>query len=199
MTCVLGVRFEGSFWFFSVVRVMYEVDKLDRVVELNDAPPSSAGAPLPLVLSDEHNVLLGYLISVPDPNWDGTYVRSLGPLTPDQSVAIVRFESPYAHLFGPPNDEALGGHPLASRGLRWYGVFEVMESSWIRRLERMNSVHPRHKRAWFLEDKRHFIFTFHDSTFECIAKSYTIERVGGTLASALDRMRELLTENWHQG
>ena len=57
-----------------------------------------------------------------------------------------RFEHCYAHMFGPPNDEALRGHPLAGRGLRPYAAFEIRQSSWLRRLERMNSVHPRHDR-----------------------------------------------------
>lgn len=175
---------------------MYEVDNRDRVAELNGVPQSCTGAPLPLVLSDEHDLLLGYLTSMPDPNWDGTYVRSVGPRSPDQSVAVVRFQSPSAHIFGPPNDEAFGGHPLASRGLSPYGAFEVFESSWIRKLERMNSVHPGHDRARFSEDKRHLIFTFHDSTFECIAKGYSIERVAGTLGLALGRMCDLLTDGW---
>ena len=175
---------------------MYEVDKRDRVVELTDLPQSSTGAPLPLVLADEHNLLLSYLTSTPEPNSGGAQVRSVGPQSPNQSVAVLRFQRPTAHMLGPPNDETLGGHPLASRGLSYYGAFEVIESSWIRTLERMNSVHPRHNRNWFLEGKRHFILTFHDSTLECIARGYSIEWVSGTLSLALDRMCDLLTDGW---
>ena len=47
-------------------------------------------------------------------------------------------------MFGPPNDEAFSGHPLASRGLHPYGAFKIENSSWIRHLEKMNSVHPNH-------------------------------------------------------
>ncbi|HEX8863370.1 MAG TPA: hypothetical protein VGC06_30595 [Actinomycetes bacterium] len=50
-----------------------------------------------------------------------------------------------AWQWGPPNDEALQGHPLVDRGLRPYGVFRVEGSSWIRQLERMNRVHPQHR------------------------------------------------------
>ena len=52
-------------------------------------------------------------------------------------------------MFGPPNDEAFDGHPLARRGLRPYGAFEVTHSSWIRQLEQMNSVHPHHSPPLF--------------------------------------------------
>lgn len=64
-------------------------------------------------------------------------------------------------------DEALGGHPLARAGLQHYSVHEVHGSTLISELERRNSVHPRHDRASHLS-RRHFVFTFHDSTLECV-------------------------------
>ena len=70
--------------------------------------------------------------------------------------------------FGAPNDEALGGHPLYSCGLKHYSVHEVVHSSRIEWLERRNSVHPRHDRESYLQDMRHYIFTFQDSTLECV-------------------------------
>src|SRR5690242_16032349 len=65
-------------------------------------------------------------------------------------------------------------HP-SHRGGHWepYAVFEVKRSSGIRGLERMNSVHPYHRRDRY-EQLRHFVFTFHDSTFECVADGYEI-------------------------
>ena len=90
-----------------------------------------------------------------------------------------------------PNDEAFHGHPLASRGLAPYRVFEVRRSSFVRELERMNSVHPQHKPEDF-DTLKHFVFAFHDSTFECAARDFQIEIVTGSLEGALPRMRELL-------
>jgi hypothetical protein len=173
---------------------VYEVDSLDSVVEQHDAPRPDIGAPLPLVVSDESHVLLAYLVSEPDPNWDGSYTTVVSPDSQGMAVALVRFGWPYAHLFGPPNDEAFGGHPLASRGLHPYAVFEVRQSSWIRRLERMNSVHPRHDRERFLAGLRHFVFAFHDSTFECIAEGFESEVFRGSMRSALERMAAMLAE-----
>jgi hypothetical protein len=48
---------------------MYSVDEKDKVVELKDAPQSSVGAPLPLVLSDERTLLLAYLIQDAPYDW----------------------------------------------------------------------------------------------------------------------------------
>jgi hypothetical protein len=171
---------------------VYEIDELDRVIELSIAPQSDIGAPLPLVISDEHRLLLAYIVSERDPAWDGSYVTLVSPDSDGLPIAIVQFRRPSAHMFGPPNDEAFGGHPLASRGLSPYAVFEVEHSSWIRKQERMNSVHRSHNRERFLARRKHFIFAFHDSTFECIAEAFEISTIRGSMRSAATRMIEML-------
>ncbi len=161
---------------------MYEVDSRDSVVALTDVPSSDVGAPLPAIVAAEHHLDLLYLVSEPDPNWDGTYANAVGPDSDGELVARVTFERPYAHMFGPPNDEAFSGHPLADRGLSSYSAWEVRDSSWIRRLERMNSVHPYRNTSNF-ERLRHFIFAFHDTTFECVAWRYKAHLERGSISS----------------
>src|SRR5438093_1472990 len=124
---------------------MYDVDERDRVIELKNVPQSSVGAPIPFIMSDDHRLVLAYYIEDPPSGWDGSTVRIVAPMDAVEPVALIRFRSCYAHMFGPPNDEAFHGHPLAPRGLHPYGAFEVTDSSWIRRLERMNSVHRYHR------------------------------------------------------
>lgn len=169
---------------------MYQVDK-DHVVEIDTAPQPDVGAPLPAVVSDEGQVLLAYIVSELDPNWDGTYVNVVSPASEDKPVAIVRFVRPYAHIFGPPNDEAFNGHPLSSRGLEPYSVCEVKQSSWLRSLERMNAVHPSHRPEHFSK-YNHYVFAFHDSTFECIAEGFGFEMHRGSMRSAVKLMAATL-------
>ena len=175
----------------SLPGAMYQVDGRDRVVELPDFPQSSIGAPCPMVLSDEFATVVAFYVEEADPAWDGTSVRVVGPDSLDEKIAIVRFDRCSASLFGPPNDEAFAGHPLASRGLGPYSAVVVESSSWIRGLDRMNSVHPHH-RPEASDSLRHFILSFHDSVFECVAKGYTVELCKGSVHSALPRMAELL-------
>ncbi len=134
---------------------MYSVDEKDAAVLLNDIPRPDAGAPRPAISAIERFVAVAYY--------------AVGP---GDAVALVIFDS-YAHMLGPPNDESLEGHPLYSRGLDYHNAFEVRESSWIRSLERMNRVHLWHDSARFAR-YRHFIITFQDSTFECIAGTYRV-------------------------
>jgi hypothetical protein len=166
---------------------MYSIDDRDEVIALQDVPQSSIGAPLPAVVAAEGRLLLAYLLETTDPAWDGRTVHVVHPTSADELVALVEFMRPKAHLFGPPNDEAFTGHPLAARGLHPYGAFEVRHSSWLRRLERMNAVHPRHQPAAYAR-LHHFVFAFHDSTFECIAERFTFEVRGGSIAAAVEEM-----------
>jgi hypothetical protein len=165
---------------------MYSVDSKDKVIELTDVPQSSVGAPCPMIIAGEHHLHLAYYLQNTPPDWDGTSVRIVDESTSGEPVALVEFIHAYAHLFGPPNDEAFAGHPLAARGVKPYSVYEIEESSWIRRLERMNAVHPFHRPEVF-SDYRHFIFAFHDSTFECVANAFKVTVHSGSVVEVLGR------------
>ena len=82
-------------------------------------------------------------------------------------TAIVEMRKCICTKFGYPNDEALGGHPLRDKGLIAYGIFKVLNSSWLLTLEKQNKINFPNHSQWFYSYS-HFIFTFHDSTFECI-------------------------------
>ena len=170
---------------------MYSVDEKDEVRELPDIPQSSPGAPIPLVLADEMTLVVSYYLNVPDPAWDGSTARMIDPESSAEPVGVITFPLYTALMFGPPNDEAFSGHPLAKRGLEPYGAYEVLNSSWIRTLERMNSVHPQHQPDSFWQ-RRHFILAFHDSTLECVGRKYLISRREGPLFNAIDYMKEQL-------
>ncbi|MEZ6233795.1 MAG: hypothetical protein R3B68_06360 [Phycisphaerales bacterium] len=145
---------------------------------------------MPIVLSDEDRTMLAYAVRVPHPAFDGTNPRSVSPDDADLTYAIIEFDGGSV-LFGYPNDEVLGGHPLFERGLRFYGAFEVVQTSWIRGLDRRNRiVYP--DRSVF-EGERHIILTFHDSTFECLTRSWTIhESMTSPRREVVARMNEIL-------
>jgi len=156
----------------------------DQVVPVTSLPACATGAPIPLVLADEHRTFVAYYARVHD--WHDPQAWERLPISAPQKepVVLLEFVGCYAHLFGPPNDEAFSGHPLASRGLQPYGMAEVRHSSWIAELENMNSVHPYHRPEEF-RDRRHFILPFHDSTFECIAEAVNMHLHRGSVHSGI--------------
>ena len=170
---------------------MYEVDENDRVVALEGIPQCSAGAPEPVIIADERRVVLAYRVQSAE-IWDGKTVR-IEDQEGKEPIALVRFES-RAHMFGPPNDEAFSGHPLASRGLHPYGVFRIEGSSWIRKVERMNRVHEAHEAERF-HTLQHLVFAFHDSTFECVCRKFDARTERGiAVLDVLPAMLALLEE-----
>ena len=132
-------------------------------VGIADVPQMDTGAPTPIVLAEDGRVVLSYRLRAP---------LAPEPVTGSTS-AYICFEGVSIHSLGGPNDETLHGHPLWEAGLRQYSAFIIENSPLIESLERMNSVHPFHKPERFL-DLRHYIFTFHDSTFECVARSFSL-------------------------
>lgn len=134
-----------------------------RAVELTDVPQCDSGAPMPQVLGDGHTVWLSYF---------------LGGNGFSTDRAVLRFSGVDSVSFGGPNEEALHGHPLWGKGLTFYSFHEVIGSLWVATRERENSVHEHHRRVRFAR-LRHFVFTFHDETFECLADGYGVGDDGG--------------------
>ena len=163
---------------------IYEPSESDEIVELPDFEQASVGAPNPHIICNEGRLYLFYYVQQSEPDWDGTSVKVVGPDTEDETVAIVSFDRVLAHYFGAPNEEALDGHPLREHGLLPYSQCEVRESSWIANFEKLNRVHRYHKASLF-DGYRHFIFVFHDSVFECIARNIKTNLRAGSIISAI--------------
>lgn len=121
------------------------------------------GAPMSyLIANGLHTILLFYL---QDDNLKNDGV---------ETVALVQFYRCASVKLGTPNDEVFHGHPLQGKGLEPYTAQIVRNSRWIKELETINKVHPDYdQKLW--SSLNHYVFWFHDETFECVAKSYEVE------------------------
>jgi hypothetical protein len=141
---------------------------------------------------NDARALLSFYLAEPDPEWDGTYVTVKDPGDGSvEALALVEFEACLSARLGAPNDEVFDGHPLSGRGLDEHTAQLVKNSRWIRELEAINSVHGAYNRGWW-RDLKHYVFWFHDSTFECIAKSCKLETYRESMAEMLARMAKRL-------
>lgn len=125
------------------------MQETDQVHVLDGWPHPSGGATEPRIYADDNYFVLLYT-------------------TKDQTYAVIEFPSCSQFTFGHPNDEVLRSHPLIEKGLEYYSVHRVENSSRLLALEKSNSIHHRHNAESFLKNMRHYIFTFHDSTLECL-------------------------------
>ncbi len=144
------------------------------------------GAPLPHLLTDgQRAVLLFHAGLTPDPDWDGTTVTIVDAASPEnRHVSWVIFDGVYLSSLGPPNNEALAGHPLYGAGLGAYRAHEVHNSDLVRTLEELNRVH-RHHRSEAFDALHHLIVTFHDETFECLCRSWETGVISASFPQAL--------------
>jgi len=133
----------------------------DRVIELDLGYVPEAAVSGPLLIQDDGLAFLTF---------NAMRVRPDGRREP-AGTAIVEFQNCWCTRFGYPNDEALPGHPLYQRGLRAYGIFEVLNSSWIAQVEEQNRLTFPNSGSW---GSRHFAFIFHDNMLECIADDLTL-------------------------
>lgn len=145
------------------------------------------GAPLPYLLQNDYRTFLVFFLRDVDPEWDGTYVNIRRTDDPNPSnLAVIEFKRCICTKMGTPNDEVFRGHPLTGKGFQGYCPLQVQNSPWIKELEAINSIHRGYRpESW--RNLNHYIFGFHDSTFECVAESFVVEVRATTIP-------ELLTE-----
>jgi hypothetical protein len=150
------------------------------------------GAPLPFLFRSDYRTMLTFFISDRNPGWDGTRVKVVNPASTEVvSLCLVTFKGCESAKLGHPNDEAQSGHPLSGRGLMGYTAQIVKNSPWLKEVAKTNSTHPRDKpESWNLLN--HYVFWFHDSTFECLANTYEVEVTSEAMPDLLKRVQAKL-------
>lgn len=152
------------------------------------------GAPLPFLLCNDDRTFLTFYVSEQNLSWDGTRVKIVDPASTEEvSLCLVKFNGCASAKLGHPNDEAQRGHPLEGRGLEGYTAQIVKNSPWLNEVAKTNSAHPKdNPETW--NSLNHYVFWFHDSTFECLAESYEVEVSSETMAELLQRVEAKLLE-----
>lgn len=86
---------------------------------------------------------------------------------------LIQFENVFIQKFGYPNDEGLNQHSYYKYGLSFYHGHLVEESDWIKEWNDKRSVNKVTGQS-YLNGYNHYILTFQENTFECIAKKYKL-------------------------
>jgi hypothetical protein len=167
---------------------MYSITEHDHVRELLEVPCPSSATPEPIVLANEDTLIVAYGSAAAPTAPAGDLQAAPAPTA---QTTVVVFRECFASHFGLPNDEAFAFHPLADRGLRPYGAFEVERSSWLRGLAMRNRAHPHHDPAQF-ERLRHWVWTFQHAVLECAALDFQVVDVPGRPGEAIPHMQALL-------
>ena len=104
----------------------------------------------------------------------------------DAGTALFEFQRCLLTRFGYPNDEARWGIPRFEEVS--YGIYEVQNSSWIKEVVHMNRFSFPNTTDNYVS--KHYLFAFHDSTFECLADDLKYE----VLQEPFDAVWSCITE-----
>lgn len=137
------------------------------------------GTPVPhLIKTDSQTFLLFLLHDTELQRYD--FYADVANAQGEEHFATVEFKGCVSAKMGVPNDEVFHGHPLHGKGLVAYSPLRVLNSTWIKELEAINSVHMQFS-ADFWNTLSHYIFGFHECTFECVAQSFVVQTLGRRL------------------
>jgi len=141
----------------------------DTLILLDSVPMPAPASTEPFVVADEARTQVVYRIAPSEFSVYGPFASN------EEPFCLVRFDRAVFQSLGPPNDEELNRHVLHAKGLRCYGAYEVLSSTLVAEWW------PNTPRAIVL---RHFIFTFEDSSFECVASDCRLDGIYGAVEVA---------------
>jgi len=147
------------------------------------------GAPMPAFLQTDYGAFLLFYISQETSETHGRSVN-IRSTAVDRGVAVIQFKWCVAFMWGPGEDK-LHTHRLWGKGLGHYAAFMVHNSRWSHALSRLSELneHQLVRRDWGVFN--HYIFTFHDGSFEIVAQDLKISNFDLSMDEIIRRILDL--------
>lgn len=127
------------------------------------------GSPSPVILSNDNELFVSFYA---DKN-DGLDTPIERNTIYDTGIIVLKFKDFLKYTFGLPSNETIQGHPYYKLGMRACALYELKQSDLICHLQNIEKVHPYYNPEKWNEYK-HYVLTFHDNMFECVAKGFEI-------------------------
>ena len=134
-----------------------------ELIEINTDFQINVGAPEPIILSNDTSIIINF------------YAEITGDVSEsEEQIITLKFIHYSKFTFGMPGNETIHGHPYSKLGMESFSFYELKDSDLIRDLKNISKIHPYFKsESWM--DAKHYIITFHDNMFECIAQNFEIQ------------------------
>jgi len=152
--------------------MIYDGFKME-LIEIKNCFLMDTGAPSPTILSNDNELFVTFYENLEHP----FFIEQNGKITEDMGIVILKFKRCIKHLFGSPGNETIHGHPYGKLGMESYAFYELKDSDLLKSMEEIDKVHPYYNpNKW--KTFKHYIITFHDNMFECIALDFEVKRGG---------------------
>jgi len=140
-----------------------------ELIEIKGLFEMDSGSPSPTILSNDNELFIAFYA---DKKRATSVPQERNPIY-DTGIFALKFKGYLKFTFGLPGDETIQGHPYRKLGMKSYSFYELKKSDLIRSLQEIDKVHPRYNpEKWKMY--KHYILTFHDNMFECIARDFEI-------------------------
>jgi hypothetical protein len=140
-----------------------------ELIEIKGLFEMDSGSPLPIILSNDNELFISFYAER-NGGFDEPHQRNS---IYDTGIVVLKFKSFLKYSFGLPSNETIQGHPYFKLGLNSFSFYELKSSDLIYSLQKIEKVHPYfNPEKW--KEYKHYILTFHDNMFECVAKEFEI-------------------------
>lgn len=147
-----------------------------ELVEIKGLFEMDFGSPSPTILSNDNELFIAFYGREES---HSSLPRERNTIY-DTGIFALRFKVYLKYTFGMPGDETVYGHPYSRLGMKSYSFYELKDSDLIKSLQEIERVHPAYNpEKW--KSFKHYILTFHDNMFECVAQGFEIREQNTSL------------------
>lgn len=140
-----------------------------ELIEIKGLFEMDYGAPSPTILSNDNELFIGFYA---DKKSTSIIPQERNNIF-DTGVFALKFNRYLKYTFGIPGNETIHGHPYSKFGMKSCSFYELLNSNLIKSLQDIEEIHPNYNpEKWKMY--KHYILTFHDNMFECIAQDFEI-------------------------
>lgn len=140
-----------------------------ELIEIKGLFEMDYGSPSPMIISNDSELFIAFYAD----KQSATNEPQERNTVYDTGIFALKFKSYLKYTFGLPGNETIQGHPYYKLGMKSFAFYELKGSDLIKQLENIEKVHPYYNHDKWKEYK-HYILTFHDNMFECVAKEFEI-------------------------
>lgn len=135
-----------------------------ELVEITGLFEIETGATMPAIISTDTELFVTFHVG---------RLNGLDSAQYDLNFTI-SFNGCIKYTFGSPGNETIEGHPYSRLGMSSYSFYELRNSDLIKSLQEIDNIHPNANHGKW-KSYKHYILTFHDNMFECVAKSFEVQ------------------------
>ena len=151
-------------------------NRIMELIEIKGLFEIDYGAPSPTILSNDNELFIAFYA---DKESTSAMLQERNTIY-DTGIVALKFKRYLKYTFGMPSNETIHCHPYSKLGMRSCSFYELRNSDLIKSLQDMEKINEDYDpETWKMY--KHYILTFHDNMFECIAQDFEIREENTSL------------------